>query len=1251
MFEIGDKITEIFSNLIQFIFDAIIEPFLGLSSLQDLVFGTNDDGKLIWSTFTKSEIADAFSPAYNTTMTVAVLLVVQFLVLFGIRIAKNGMSPQARTELIQTALAFLLVGIGLRYLPFFYDVLFALNSLVLDIFRSAHADAILTLDDVDKDVKEPLGQILLQLVILGLSIWANFYYLMRKITLIILMGLGPLFITMLLHPRLKSLTFNWMKETISTIAVQSVHALTYWILAVISLSQTTIVGTLITFVVFIPVSAAVRNLFGLGGQMNDGISKAGAAFGVSSLMALGGAVKGAMGGKSLGEVASGALNTFRGNYSKSKGADGAITPNGDVKDAVGHLPGNDKGTSKDAAKMLRNGEILSNIGKGTLGALGAITGAGLGPMGSAAIAGAGYAIGDTTFGAAGRMGTALGQQAQERLKRANALMGSGGMTEDQLQNADIDTVADAIAEKEASEWATQNENDIRNDLRSRYPDASEQEIDTLFAQEKASRKAKFKDKAAQQLQAAASYGNEHMSTDELANTSSQAMANQWAKDNRANFNEDYAKENPQLPNETDQAFNERMAKAFNGKKKEMERVFKINADSAIKESINEFGDIKKSDFVESLSKQVGEVEGVSNPDGLAILGANNGKSVSLFNTNGRLNKDNTVSALVSSATLQDKENFVAVQGAKGISRADALVDWNDNYAQGTQDKYQAQFGNSKVGNTISNGLKLNGEAFERANNNMPTLSKRISAIGNSMILDTANSLNNHSTALRQGIDAVKLNAANSMMEGKGVFSTITNATTGGVKAVKDAYAQSGIEQVGSAVDAQAQFQNNVGYVGGVLFGANGYVAGKKLGLKVSPYKQHADNEISSATEVMQMAQTTTDDKGNVVLAPGAVRQVVTADSSYIEVLTRSGERKRVSRVTAGDSGLKTDDIVYQDLQMQDNMLVPVMSKGGGGTYRQVQGGARVPSDVQIMQNPNTLLKQAAIQKINIPTSPLSSNQGAITVSSHDTYTPTEIEQLAIKDGNNVKRGAIRQVVTSDSSYVEVRGNDGKVRRVSPIGKGNSNLSSGQVLYQDLDVNDGQFIPVAAKVGSNKSATYMVDSMGQKMASQFKVSQNPNDLFKNVEVKANTSSTPKGKEFPSFSQFVDSGQFFTEDLASNGMGNVQVVVEKDRSFVTAEKQGIRYRVSPVYSGDSRLSSNDVQEIQMGIQKGQLKPVSSSADNSAKATVYSDSQVNENEDVFSSKLNNFMISRTFLNAQKSAASRKLLDEARQKSGVTG
>ncbi|MBC3210452.1 hypothetical protein HU755_26995, partial [Pseudomonas sp. SWRI111] len=59
------------------------------------------------------------------------------------------------------------------------------------------------------------------------------------------------------------------------------------------------IEAVILMIIFIPVTESLRALIGLGGKMNDGFSKAAAMMGVSALVCMFGAAKGALLGTSV----------------------------------------------------------------------------------------------------------------------------------------------------------------------------------------------------------------------------------------------------------------------------------------------------------------------------------------------------------------------------------------------------------------------------------------------------------------------------------------------------------------------------------------------------------------------------------------------------------------------------------------------------------------------------------------------------------------------------------------------------------------------------------------------------------------------------------------------------------------------------------------------------------------------------------------------------------------------------------------
>ena len=68
----------------------------------------------------------------------------------------------------------------LYFLPTLYELLFQINELIINLFASTHdsqLDALqeqMDLDNKESTVKGVIGKIAINLVLLGLALWANF---------------------------------------------------------------------------------------------------------------------------------------------------------------------------------------------------------------------------------------------------------------------------------------------------------------------------------------------------------------------------------------------------------------------------------------------------------------------------------------------------------------------------------------------------------------------------------------------------------------------------------------------------------------------------------------------------------------------------------------------------------------------------------------------------------------------------------------------------------------------------------------------------------------------------------------------------------------------------------------------------------------------------------------------------------------------------------------------------------------------
>lgn len=1458
---VGKKLAEIVSGLITLIFDYILEPLLGLSSLNKLIFANGDT--LIWGFLTEKVYNETFAPLYSVFMVLAYLVLFALIVVFGIKTALTFGSPQGRINFVKEGFTLFFVAVFITKLPIFYNIIFDLNSTLVNIFSAADK-GILT-DEKVNSLGSPIGMILFRIVQIGIDIWANFYYLMREITLIILLSMGPIFLALYASPKLRSLASNWQKETLTTIFVQPVHAMVYWILTTIALTQESLIGTAICAIVFIPVSNAVKNLFGLSGQFSDGITRAGAASGMSSLYAMAGAMKGMMGGKSLAEVAGGAVKGL-----KNVVAGGGDTV-GDTSDsAKDGIKGADAATDKKAQKMLENGKALANLGKGAVGAFGAIAGAGTGPLGSIVGANIGSKVGETLGGMVGRTGTAAMDALKERRDRMNNLLnpnqGENGKVPQDI-NDEVSQVANALAEQDAHQWDSKDKDKAMADLRSRFPDASNSELEEMYQKEQASRKAKLVQGYENEISRLVE-DNEAFTTvnDEGKKQLNNSLLDKWEAKNRDLFDKDFEASNPQMGGETNEAYQQRKDNAFKALKTGMAGNISQITDQAIADSTLANGKVDKgmleskirngfatldsayddtSKLVENgqvnpLAKQAmmqnwltnnraslekeftdtnpqlsGEsgasyearknahvlartqqasselnsiannaIKDSTNPDGTINQSRLNSNLANGFNTtslkgftNQPLVQDGKVNPtaqanMVEKWASNNRQSFneqYAVSNPKGTNETQAQFEQRREVAFTAQKQVAADNLNTitsnalknatdangnvdmaKFNNSVSTGIlqsgfkgftdnnvvqardvanavsqtfknplltgtnRLNGGALanvmtqravasdrqafisgEMARNNIseaqatqkwetegyqasvstntekyasvasavqqpvisnsalqamhrPTISDRFKAASIVASTDLKNLRENSAQLFQSAKTSAQTAWVTSGIEGNGMLKSVANTAISTVTAVGKTAGEQLVEKHGSYVQAHAAGVKNIGYVGGVLLGSSGYQTASLLAHNLSPLKNGMNNEIASAKEVMQMAQTTTDPLGNEVIAPGAVRQVVTPNESYIEVQKKDGTIAQVSRLTKGHSGLSHGDVVYQDLTSQNGMLVPVR-RGNSDTYKQLADGSIIPSDVKIDQNPNTLLRQTVEPSrfINKPLKPIVA----------ETYNIAEISQIAVKDANgNIADGAIRQISTPTESFVEVVNHDGERVRISHVGNGNEQLSGNEMIYRNLKLTENGFEPQSITHNGVKMDAYKLDNMNQPVKSSVQI-PSPNTLFTQLtgelESIRSGSSYLKGKEYASYSQKVDMGQFYTEDL--QGFSNLQMVVENNRKFIVGQKDDATYRLSRVWQGDTRVGVDDVIQIPLTLDGTRLTPAEIIAENVMKGnrqttTDLADGYYAQLSDLYStSALQNIMQSRYYQMAKNSNAARDLLSNVRQKQGM--
>ncbi len=188
---------------------------------------------------------------------------------------------------------------------------------------------------------------------------------------------------------------------------------------------------------------------------------------------------------------------------------------------------------------------------------------------------------------------------------------------------------------------------------------------------------------------------------------------------------------------------------------------------------------------------------------------------------------------------------------------------------------------------------------------------------------------------------------------------------------------------------------------------------------------------------------------------------------------------------------------------------------------------------------------------------------------------------------SVAQGAVRLVTTNNKSWIEAKDSSGMTQVVSRYGSGDSSIRSGQVVYQDLNISDGQLTQY--RNGMKATPAYIQDSSGGKISINRSININPNQLVGNQNQRP-LQQKPVFSEPPlTVSHKVDNGHFYMSDLDQGGYQNVQMVVERDRSYMVATTtDGTVSRISPFGKGDTRLQANQRIERVCEVKDSSIKP---------------------------------------------------------------
>ena len=679
---VSSTLANIVGWLIQKIFESLVAPFADIYKVDELIFGTfKSDETIYWRTFTESELSNAFLPTYYLMMTVAGTMLVLFIIFAGMRIAGASISANKRNKLMEFTKELVLVGMGLFLLPQLYTMVFAINNLFVDLFSAAigtdifNANQEIKGEDTLSSETGLIGKVLINFILVGVGIWANFYYLVRKITLLILLPLGPVMLVCWMFPAWKWVTLTWARETVGTIFIQSIHAFTFWVVASISNAETGLIATIIGYMIFIPISEQVKSMLGLSTNMQSGLNKAGAMMGMSAITGVAGSLKGAMSGDSV----MGALKGLK---------DGGKKLAGDLKDGkgLGESLKDIAGTAKEAAfasaksmDMENFGDLVSKGGKAVGGIAGTFVGSPMGPV--AALAGAeGLSkVGGGVAGLGGRTGYATASKLKSMFKD-----GSDAVN-DAVENDNETNITNAVSTAPAAVWAEGSKAQIMQGLREKFPTATNQELGKKFNNLVAQKAQSYASNAKELLADAKNIASEKGDAEQLIYNGAHAMADTWEQKNSDNFIGNWKSENPRSANESESAYNKRAAGALASEKARMLDNFTKDGEVFARDNADTNGHINRGDLANFMSSSAMQHKGIGNANVADLMGSakasmDNIQGISLLGAKGQPDMNAIVSNLAEAKTNSDRKARIGELTSQGMSSEQAQEIWHGERA-------------------------------------------------------------------------------------------------------------------------------------------------------------------------------------------------------------------------------------------------------------------------------------------------------------------------------------------------------------------------------------------------------------------------------------------------------------------------------------------------------------------------------------------------------------------------------------------
>ncbi|WP_095022082.1 hypothetical protein [Bacillus thuringiensis] len=1274
-----EKIIDWVGGLVIHMVKALLAPIYGfMDTIPVIVFG-GDKSNLDFL-YAKNAVTNVLDTGMPVMFKFVAFCVLVSVVITAAKYSATTLNPNNRTALIEYAKDLMIISICLWHLDFFYNFIFDLNSWIILEFKEALgnfnpdqqipllknglADNKTITELSMKDHKNDYMFIIFGLFIeAGLMIWANFYYLMRAVTLYVLMLLGPVMVGMWMFPQKKQQTLYWIREFMGAVLIQAIHAITLWlIITLIGGAQNPIIK-LILLAMFIPVGEIVKSFIGLSTNASAGIHRAGTMMGMGALASVAGLVKGVRDDYRNSK----AKPDDKGDKEKTK--EDADNP----KDALEANLGTDVGTTSRAARMLKAGQIGSSIGKAAGGLAGMTAGAGLGPGAMVAGSQVGSALGSAPGAVAGRSVAAVGEGAVALGKHIGSSVKKGADTYSNLNGESYpeltdEDVAQDLATKDFENWKADNpDSAVASRLKQAFPGASDAEIAKKVAKTNTDQMSRFSNQRKQDLQnmkkTATPYGNAR----DLVNAATNAFQKGYEADHKDTFMGQLPENMP--AEEKEKHWNDHLNTKVQGFRNHAEQAATkagaMPVDAKDKQGNNLFDKsyVNKDAFASRLAlgkvgKAVEDVKGETLESGhqnMGQVGALVGASTAAFKkAYSADHKAGFMKQFPADMPQQEKEAAwnkhvdQKVQGfqnyAQKAAESAGIVQQKDGTNYANKKAFAAHLSQQLQKNPDLNAMGVSSAAgIQQAVNGVKTHgltsgtgsqnAKQVSNVGN-LVQASTESFKQGYAAEQQASFMKNLSPTMSQPQEEQAWQSHLNEKGNEFKAVaQQAAVQAGAMPV-QAKDTSGKSLHNQSYINKDAF-ASQLTKGLQNHASLGTVSHQVGSGITSAIQGV---------RSNGVATGGAINKAVYAATQTQASIARAGdlsvaeiERSYADASTsvaniaqsAGKMSIPTSAVGRmtqqstklgmsvmegaKHLMLADRIdtvsnayfsAASAVQQSGGNAVQRVISGTTAAVNTSLGGN-------AAERHYNV-TKGLSYAAGVIggasayqatarMVSKHNPYNSAvrteakeiqEIQQMVPTTtdhtgAQSVVKGAVRLVTTNNKSWIEAKDASGMTQVVSRYGSGDSSIRSGQVVYQDLNISDGQLTQY--RNGAKASPAYIQDSSGGKININRSINVNPNQLVGNQNQRP-LQQKPVFNEPPlTVNHKVDNGHFYMSDLDQGGYKNVQMVVERDRSYMVATTtDGTVSRISPFGKGDTRLQANQRIERACEVKDSSIKP---------------------------------------------------------------